>query len=188
MCMGVFEKIRQGDEVAFKNLFENFYTELLHLAVYYVQDVEVAKDIVQELFVKLWEKKENLLSVSNEKGYLNNSIKNLSLNYLDHVKVIDRHCKILQREKNEEEEAVEASAELIHKVRDLLQKLPEKRRRVLELRVVEAKSYKEIADLQGIEMDTVKGHLKKAYAFLRENIHREDIYPILFLVFKENKM
>lgn len=186
--MGVFEKIRLGDTIAFRNLFEKFYTELLHLAVYYVQDVEVAKDIVQELFVKLWEKKENLQSVSNERGYLNNGVKNLCLNYLDHAKVVDRYCKNFAKEKNEEEETVEASVELIHKVRDLLQKLPEKRRRVLELRVVETKSYKEIADLQGIEIDTVKGHLKKAYAFLRENIHREDIYPILFLVFKENKM
>lgn len=186
--MGVFEKIRQGDVIAFRNLFENSYMELLHLAVYYVQDVEAAKDIVQELFVKLWEKKENLLLVSNEKGYLNSSIKNLSLNYLDHVKVVDRYCKKFVKEKNEEEETVEVSVELISKVRELLQKMPEKRRNVLELRVVKAKSYKEIADLQGIEIDTVKGHLKKAYAFLRANIHREDIYPILFLVFKENKM
>ena len=70
--------------------------------------------------------------------------------------------------------------QFIEDVGKLLDKLPEKRKIVLELCVIESKSYAEIAELLGISLNTVKDHVKKAYAFLREELRKEVSYPILF--------
>ncbi len=63
-------------------------------------------------------------------------------------------------------------------------KLPPKRRQILEMSIVQAKSYQEIADQEGISVNTVKDHIKKAYAFLRKDIHRNIPDFILFIAFQ----
>jgi len=70
---------------------------------------------------------------------------------------------------------------------DCLDKLPEKRRRVLEMSVWESKSYAEIADTLAISLNTVKDHIKKAYAFLRDEIHKEISSSVLFFAFYRRK-
>ena len=65
-----------------------------------------------------------------------------------------------------------------------LEKLPPKRRQILEMSIVEAKSYQEIADQEGISLNTVKDHIKKAYAFIRKDIHRNVPDFILFIAFQ----
>lgn len=65
-----------------------------------------------------------------------------------------------------------------------MEKLPPKRRQILEMSIVEAKSYQEIADQEGISLNTVKDHIKKAYAFIRKDIQRNVPDFILFIAFQ----
>ncbi len=74
--------------------------------------------------------------------------------------------------------------EFIQKVQISLEKLPPKRRLILEMSIVETKSYQEIADQEGISQNTVKDHIKKAYAFLRKDILRNVPDFILFIAFQ----
>ena len=75
----------------------------------------------------------------------------------------------------------DSTDEFIQKVQVSLTQLPPKRRKILELRVVDAKSYQEIAKQEGISINTVKDHIKKAYAFLRKEVYQEVQDFILFL-------
>lgn len=164
----------------FKSLFEEFYPDLVRMAFFYVHESSVAEDIVQEIFVRLWEKQVNLSSIENLKGYLQYAVKNRSLNYLEHLQVMDKYQQEYIHQLRQDDSAVEDYIRLVQK---LVGQLPEKRRQVLEMSVIESKSYQEISEELKISVNTVKDHIKKAYAFLRERAAREIPHYILFLSF-----
>ena len=173
------DRLINGDEKEFKSLFDLSYVGMVQQATFYTNDFAVAEDVVQEVFVRLWEKRGELKNVQNLEGYLLLSVKNRCLNYLEHQQVVDKYKQycLLQEIQDDDDEDPEQFIEDIGK---LLDKLPEKRKMVLELCVIESKSYAEIADLLGISLNTVKDHVKKAYAFLREELRREVSFPVLF--------
>ena len=173
------DRLINGDEKEFKSLFDLLYVGMVQQATFYTNGSVVAEHVVQEIFVRLWEKRGVLKSVQNLEGYLLLSVKNRCLNYLEHQQVVDKYKQycLLQEIQDDDDEDPEQFIEDIGK---LLDKLPEKRKMVLELCVIESKSYAEIADLLGISLNTVKDHVKKAYAFLREELRREVSFPVLF--------
>ena len=165
---------------SFKTLFQELYPGMVKIALFYVHDLAIAEDITQEIFTRLWERREKLDMIDNLKGYLSNAIKNRCLNYLEHQQVVNKY----QQEYLEELAKDDYIEEFIQKVQISLEKLPPKRRQILEMSIVEAKSYQEIADQEGISLNTVKDHIKKAYAFIRKDIHRNVPDFILFIVFQ----
>lgn len=174
----------QNDIRAFRALFEEHYAYLVRTGVYYVNDVAIAEDLVQEVFTVLWEKRERLHGVEHVKGYLQNAVKNRCLNYIQHVQVVDSYQKqYMLQELTEGEEC--AADDTIQEVRRLLAQLPEKRRVVIELSVMESKSYQEIADILGISVNTVKDHIKKAYAFLRKEYGQVVSPCLLYMAFSK---
>ena len=175
------ERLINGDENVFKSLFDHSYIGMVQRAVYYTNDLNAAEDIVQEVFMRLWEKRGKLREIQNIQGYLLFSIRNKCLNLLEHQQVMDKYRQYcLLQEISDDEEEPET---FIEEVGNLLNKLPEKRRKVLEMSVLESKSYAEIADALKISLNTVKDHIKKAYAFLREEMRKDVSSPILFCAF-----
>lgn len=164
----------------FKSIFQEMYPEMVKTALFYLQDEAIAEDIVQEIFAKLWEQGKDLEQISNVRGYLLQAVKNSSLNYLKHQEIKDKYREEYLRLAEEDEGTPE---EYLQLVRDLVEQLPPKRKTVLELSVVEAKSYQEIADLLNLSVNTVKDHIKKAYAFLREKAQEEIPGYILYIIF-----
>lgn len=165
---------------SFKTLFQELYPDMVRLALFYVHDLPVAEDITQEIFARLWEKREKLDVIDNLKGYLSYAIKNRCLNYLEHQQVVNKY----QQEYISQIATEDHIDEFILKVQASLGKLPPKRRQILEMSIVETKSYREIAEQEGISINTVKDHIKKAYAFLRQDIHRDIPDLILFIAFQ----
>ena len=78
------------------------------------------------------------------------------------------------------EEDESANEECLEKLEHLLEHLPEKRREVLKMSVFESKSYEEISKTLNISMNTVKDHIKKAYAFLRDGMNGDTSLMVLF--------
>lgn len=178
--MEISRQIKYEDSKSFKKIFDELYPDMLRLAIFYVSDAAAAEDITQETFAKLWEKRKDLGEIENLKGYLQYSIKNRSLNYIEHLQVIDKYQKDYLKQATEEENP----EEFIQDINKLLDKLPEKRKTVLELSIVEAMTYQQIADRLDISVNTVKDHIKKAYAFLRKEISLDVPEYILYLAFK----
>lgn len=173
------DKLIAGDEKVFKSLFDAAYNELVRTATFYVNDSFVAEDIVQEVFIQLWEKREELRGVRSLPDFMLHCVKNRCLNHVKHQQVEDRykqHC--LQEELSEEDES--ANEECLEKLEHLLEHLPEKRREVLKMSVFESKSYEEISKTLNISMNTVKDHIKKAYAFLRDGMNGDTSPMVLF--------
>ena len=127
---------------SFKTLFQELYPGMVKIALFYIHDLAIAEDITQEIFTRLWERREKLDMIDNLKGYLSNAIKNRCLNYLEHQQVVNKY----QQEYLEELAKDDYIEEFIQKVQISLEKLPPKRRQILEMSIVEAKSYQEIAD------------------------------------------
>lgn len=168
----------QSKLLSFKAIFQDLYPGLVKSALFYIHDLSAAEDITQEVFAKLWEKQERLNTIDNLKGYLSYAVKNSCLNYLEHQQVVNKY----QQEYLQQIAEDDSTDEFIQKVQISLTKLPPKRRQILELSISESKSYQEIADLQGISINTVKDHLKKAYAFLRQDVYQDVPDFILFFM------
>lgn len=146
------DRLINGDEKEFKSLFDLSYVGMVQQATFYTNDFAVAEDVVQEVFVRLWEKRGELKNVQNLEGYLLLSVKNRCLNHLEHQQVVDKYKQycLLQEVQDDDEDP----EQFIEDVGKLLDKLPAKRKMVLELCVIESKSYAEIADLLGISLNT----------------------------------
>lgn len=158
-------KISEGNKhTGFEILFEELYPSMLKTALFYVRDKAAAEDVVQEIFLKLWERTKERSGIENMEAYLRCSVKNSCLNYLEHMEVSDRY----EREYLQYMREIEGEPEdYLNFVLRLLDKLPPKRRHILELRISEGKSYADISRELGVSTNTVKDHIKKAYAFLR---------------------
>lgn len=100
------ERLINGDEKVFKSLFDQLYVGMLQRAVYYTNDLDIAKDVVQEVFMRLWEKREELRGIQDIQGYLLFSIRNKCLNLLEHQQVMDKYRQycLLQEVWDDEEE------------------------------------------------------------------------------------
>jgi len=84
----LFRNIQKGDEIAFEILFKEFYPRLYDFASKVVKNKEIAEDIVQDIFTRLWEKKENIKPVNIE-GFIFKVLKNQCISYLRNLKIIE---------------------------------------------------------------------------------------------------
>lgn len=173
---------KQKHFISFKSIFEEYYPDLVRTALFYIHNNAIAEDFVQEAFAKLWENYDKSHQIENLKGYLQYAVKNRCLNYLSHQQVVDKYQREYLHQAAEDEESPE---DYIHLVKTALEKLPPKRKFILERSVIDAKSYQEIAQELDISINTVKDHIKKAYAFLRQEMNKEISSYILYLAFNK---
>lgn len=160
------ERLAKGDREAFRRLFELFYVPMVQRAAFYVNDIAAAEDIVQDTFTRIWDGRRNLLRVSNVEGYIVRWVRNDCLNHIKHLTVVDKY---MQKYLTAEVSMPDADPEpYVIAISNLLAQLPDKRRQVLEMSIFDSKSYPEIARELDISVNTVKDHIKKAYAYLRQ--------------------
>ena len=157
----------------FEKIFKHLYSPLCLFANKYVNDVNYSEDIVQEVFVKAWEKQVHFKSFDKAKGFFYVAVKNASLNFLKshHSKSIKAHpsesLEILQTENYFIKETVIIEASVL--IKKEIDALPPKCREVMELSF-EGLTNQEIANKLGIGFETVKSYKSDAYKKLRKNL------------------
>jgi RNA polymerase sigma-70 factor (ECF subfamily) len=169
----LFDSARSGDIKAFEVLFRTFYGELCNYAYQYFRDKDTAEEIVQDLFYKLWEKKEMLIIRSSVRSYLYKSVYNNAMMLIREKKV--RKTTNTLPENSEmppgymPDQQLE-TIELDRVVESTLSAMPKKVRRIFEMSRFEGLKYKEIADKLLISIKTVEANMGKALKLFRENL------------------
>lgn len=159
-------------ERMFEELYRKCYVRFYHYAFDFVEEEEVAKDIVNELFGDFWKRYDVFSSsLSNPEAYLNRALRNRCINYLKH-KVVERNAVQRYIEKKKESIDVDAFAheERMMCVERMMEKLAPRTRFILEQCYVEGKKYNELADDLGISAGMVHKHISKAMAFFRNHL------------------
>ena len=163
----------------FEGLFGQYYQSLCFYALSFVKDKEIARDLVHDVFLSLWN---HMAEIDFEKPvypYLVSLTRNRVLNYLEHLKVEDKHFA-RQRTLSEVYVSTDDSGyeELIAQIMQQMSQLPERCRNVMYLCFVEGKKHKEIAEELGVSITTVRTHIALGLKMLRQ--HFPDIN--LFLI------
>ena len=157
----------------FETLFRTEYKRMLLFAIHYVKEEEAAKEIVQEAFINLWEKRESIDPEREVKSYLSSSVRNRCLNYLRDNKRFNGTLLslggLLPLPASEEYNQIEFR-ELSGQIHRAIEELPEKCREIFRLNRFEQMKYQQIADYLNISIKTVETQMSKALAHLRSRI------------------
>lgn len=166
-----WKKIRQKDIKAFENYYKENYRYFLLMAFKYLKDTRLAEEIVNDIFMKIWEESHRIEIESSLKSYMYRSIINKSINTLDKLKKENNHAADLNLLPDEgyELHLIEEN-ELKIKLYKAISELPGQCRRVFELSRFEKMKQKEIADNLGISVKTVKNHITIALKQLHKVI------------------
>lgn len=162
-----FRKIQHKNHFEFRRLFEELYPRLVAYANEYLFELGSSEDVVQEVFVQLWETGENLNIQTNLQAYLYTMVRNRCLNILRAVKITD-FARVLETqaafdiEYGPDRFSEGENRILYDQVVKMIQCLPRKMRTIVELRFIDNYRYKEIADELGVSVNTVKTQLKRA--------------------------
>ena len=160
--------LNHKDLKIFEALYKEHFVFLSLISFNLVRDKDVAKDIVQDFFVYLWEKEDLNLTVSF-KAYGTKAVKNLSLQYLEKNKTISLQTNKIALPQTEEQAVFENTEEnKKSKIQTLIEKIPQARREIFMSHVIGGLSYAEIAEDYNISINTVKTQMRRAYASLRE--------------------
>ena len=157
----------------FEALFRSEYKGMLYFAIRYVKEEEAAKEIVQEAFINLWEKRESIDPLREVKSYLSASVRNRCLNHLRDNKRFNGKMLslggLLPMPSNDEHNQMEFR-ELSLQIKHAIDELPEKCREVFRLNRFEQMKYQQIADHLQISIKTVETQMSKALAHMRSRI------------------
>lgn len=155
------------------------------VSMYYVQDEDLAEDVVQEFFIDYWEKQRNQSLKTTFQAYAVRAVKNQSISKIRTLNTDDKRLNKFATETYSDqstEETTEIDQEALQlEVLRLIDQLPTERKKILLMSSKQNLSNQEIANELGISIHTVKSQISKAYAYIRENvqlhIHMEDNTP-----------
>lgn len=161
------------DLQSFESLFRQYYAMLCSYAFRFVDDADLAEEIVQDLFCKLWEKRMELQINTSVKSYLYSAVHNRCLKYIEHRNVQNKYRSYyLQHQSEIDSEPYESSGllELQAIIDQTLDSLPERCSRIFRLNRFEGLKYHEIAEKLAVSVKTVEANMGKALKILRKNL------------------
>lgn len=164
-------RINAKERQAFRKLFAEYYRPLVMFAMHYLNEQEECEDVVQDLFVAVWEKKEAFLSERSIHVFLYNSVRNICLNLLKHRKVKKKYWDYRMNFLSVEEEVdyEMMKEELYERLFRVIDELPPRCREVFLLHL-DGKKNEEIATLLNLSLLTVKTQKKKAMNYIRKQL------------------
>lgn len=178
----LFLAIKCGNKDAFEQLFKKYYAGLCSFCGTILDDQIQAEDVVQDLFVYLWNNRKVVNVEGPVKTYLFSSVKKRALNVLKHRAVERNHSVLLMEFLKELSVSGYSEEEMfqMEKIRHIIENLSPQCRIVFTMSCLDGTKYKEIADELDISVNTVKSHITKAYREIRAEFDMK----ALFLFFR----
>lgn len=182
-----------NDKAEFQDVFRKFYSQTLFYAARIVGDEE-AEDVVQDTFVELWKRKDELSDENHIRAFLFRTVYTRSLNVLKHRGITQNYAESMQQlelqraqfyqpNNNETLQHIE-DEELRGQIQDAINELPDKCREVFIMSYIHEMKNKEIADLMSLSVKTVEVHIYKALKFLRKRLDYLTFLSLIFLLGK----
>ncbi len=163
------EQIRQSNRRAFDELFRYLYPRLVYFAMRYIKDKPAASDIVQDAFVILWQKREEIDPGQSLKAFMFKIVKNRSINWLqkpdNNSEPFDHHAFNIEANETDHDKSAE---ELSNLFRIWIEELPARQQEAFELSRFEGLDHEEIASVMDVSPKTVNNHIVAALQSLRK--------------------
>ncbi len=168
----LINRIRLSDSAAFKELFDLYHQDIFNFLYYKIGSVEAAEDILQDVFVKIWERRLQLKNETSIKSFLFTIANHTALNFIRHNKIV---MKFQMEEQHKPAFCESPQAELERKnqeelLMESILSLPDKPRVTFMMCKFDGLSYKEAAERLNISIKTVEGHIGRALKILREEV------------------
>lgn len=183
----VLKSIKEQDKRVFELFYKKYYKQLFAVAYRYVGQMEVAEEIVHDLFITIWNKADQLDIQYSIKSYLFKAIVNSSLNYIKKEKMqTEKRLAYLSVQENEvslDEETKETDEKMLKSLEEALELLPAKCKQVMYLSRFGKLKQQEIATQMEISLKTVKNHLTYGFQKLRDHLANQQELIILLLLF-----
>lgn len=170
----LLQLLKGGDHAAYNEIYHRFWALLYRHSLRMLQNDDMAKDVVQDVFTMLWIKRSELELRVSLSSFLYAAVRNRTLNQIDHTRVRTDYMASLQQAI---EEGVFSTDELLNekelakRIEAELSQLPEKMRKVFEMSRLHDYSHKEIAEELGVTSHTVKKQVSNALKILRGKIN-----------------
>lgn len=181
----LIEALKSGDSKAYTFLVDTYHHKLCIYAYSLSNDEKAAEDIVQNVFIRTWKKRNRLKSDFEIRSFLYKSVYNEFIDeYRKQKLVVPLEKKYIDAlttmVENEDDHALEAKIKLVKRA---IQNLPPKCREIFMLSKHDGLTNLEIAEYKQVSIKSVEAHITKAFSILRQSI-REEMQHVLFLLFK----
>jgi len=186
----LLKRLSGGDRTAFDILFHDNWDMLFSAALLMTKSRDIAGDIVQDVFLSLWENRNKMAGIENIKGFLRNNVKFLVLKRLRRIKVEDAYKQYLAYKFSLTNLAVEEDGKLITEqlqssILQGVSKLSPQQQLAFRLSREKGLSHEQIGEIIGVNKRTVKDYIVRSIAFLRQHLERNSnlLLLLLFLLF-----
>ena len=173
----VLELLAQGNEFAFTLLFDHYRGRIFTVALRFLKSRELAEEVVQEVFLKIWSRRQDLVSVLNFEAYLFTIARNLVFDLLKEIakETMTRNdfIDIVQQTITADEGLIEEQYHAL--LNEAVSQLPPQQKQIFRLARVEGLSHQAIAEQLHLSRLTVKTHMAKALRSIRENLQHHII-------------
>lgn len=179
----IFEAIKRDDNGAYEMVFREYYRPMTAYAFRFLGNLADSESIVQDVFLRLWQKRKEIMITSSLQNYLFRSVKNHCINYIEHEKIKSGYQSMVIRNEADRSEYSEFFLEfgLKKKIEAAIALLPEKRQEIFRLAREDGLKYREIAERLEISVKTVETQMTLALRQLRESLKEYRNLVMFFL-------
>ena len=167
-------QVAVGDTRAFRQIFDALFSNLTKFSFSFVHSKEAATEIVDELFVQLWVKRDDIMKINDLRVYLYTATKNASLNY------ISKKAKQIELEPYENlqvqmtdvvsPEQIMITKEILQKIKEAIDSLPPRCKLIFKFVREDGLSYSEVAEILGLSIKTIDSQMVIAVARIRAKL------------------
>lgn len=164
-CLPEYQQlVSEGNEQAFEKIYNHYHKKLISFSRNYTEFKELAEEIVEDVFVKLWYNRENVTQIKNLKVYLYTSVKHQSLNALSQEarRVVTELLEVTEYDVQSEDNSPHdllVTSELMQSVQSAIESLPPRCKLIFQLVREDQLRYKEVSEILNISVNTIDAQM-----------------------------
>lgn len=182
----ILRQLKDGNINAFRKIYMVYSERLFHFALSYLKNTFEAEEIVQEVFIQVWEMRNEIDPDRSFSSLIHRMTVNRVFNQMKHQVVRQKYQNYLLHFDHSLEESPEATLhfkELESKINSLLAKMPEQQRNIFEMSRMKGLSHSKIAKELGLSVRTVENQVYRASRFLKDQLNEEYLWALFCLCY-----